>query len=189
MTAKEIIKNVCTYLGKEELLNSSFFETDGQEPTKEQTKQINKMIDCLNYITEELATEYLPILKTKEVTLNSGAITLKEIDSKLQEIISVKTLNGKTLRYIIANDKMICLATRVVISYKVYPETITFTSSAENFGGKISARVIAYGVASEYCFLEMLYDDATLWESRYKNALLVASRKKGEIKLKKRGWF
>ena len=39
---KEIIKNVCTYLGKEELLNSSFFENDGQEPTKEQTKQINK---------------------------------------------------------------------------------------------------------------------------------------------------
>ena len=68
-------------------------------------------------------------------------------------------------------------------------ETITFTSLAENFGGKISARVIAYGVASEYCFLEMLYDDATLWESRYKNALLVASRKKGEIQLKKRGWF
>lgn len=84
---------------------------------------------------------------------------------------------------------MICLATNVEISYKVYPKTLDVNSMAENFGGKISARVIAYGVASEYCFLEMLYDDATLWESRYKNALLVASRKKGELKLKKRGWF
>ena len=55
--------------------------------------------------------------------------------------------------------------------------------------GKISARILAYGVASEYCFLEMLYDDATLWENRYKNALLCAQRKKGELKLKKRGWF
>lgn len=189
MTVKEIIKNVCIYLGKEELLNSSFFETNGQELTKQQTKDINKMVECLNYVTEELATEYLPIIKTKQIKLTSGVINLNEIDEDLMEIISVKTINGRTLRYLISNDKMICLATNVEISYKVYPKTLDVNSMAENFGGKISARVIAYGVASEYCFLEMLYDDATLWESRYKNALLVASRKKCELKIKKRGWF
>ena len=31
MKTKEIIKNVCVYLGKEELLNSSFFEENGAE--------------------------------------------------------------------------------------------------------------------------------------------------------------
>jgi hypothetical protein len=77
----------------------------------------------------------------------------------------------------------------VEVTYKVYPEKILLDGNAESFGGKISARILAYGVASEYCFLEMLYDDATLWETRYKNALLNAQRKKGELKLKKRGWF
>lgn len=189
MTVKEIIKNVCIYLGKEELLNSSFFETDGKELSKEQTKDINKMVECINYIMEELATEYLPLVKTKQIKMTSGAIDLKDIDENLMEIISVKSLSGRTLRYTITDNKMICLATKVEINYKVYPEKLDINSTIENFGGRVSARIISYGVASEYCFLEMLYDDATLWESRYKNALLIASRKKGEIKLKKRGWF
>ncbi len=189
MTAKEIIKNVCIYLGKEEILNSSFFETDGAELTKAEKKEVNNILDCLNFITEELATEYLPIIKTKELHLKDGSIALNEIDENLQEIVSVKSSSGKTMRYVIANNKMICLATRVEVVYKVYPKTITLESEAESFGGKISARVIAYGVASEYCFLQMLYDDATLWENRYKNALINAQRKKGELKLKKRGWF
>ena len=189
MTAKEIIKNVCIYLGKEELLASSFFETNGENVSEQGQKDLDKMLKCINDITEELATEYLPITKTKIVDLSGGSIDLYSIDDYIHEIISVKTLSGKTLRYVISGNKMVCLASRVEITYKVYPEEITFDGKAESFGGKLSARVIAYGVASEYCFLEMLYDDATIWENRYKNALLNASRKKGELKLKKRGWF
>lgn len=189
MTAKEIIKNVCIYLGKEDILTSSFFEPDGQEISIDAQKDIEKMLKCINDITEELATQYIPITKTKVIQLDGGAIDLFSIDDYIHEIISVKSLSGKTLRYVISGNKMVCLASKVEITYKVYPEEITLEGNAENFGGKLSARIIAYGVASEYCFLEMLYDDATLWETRYKNALLNAQRKKGELKLKKRGWF
>lgn len=189
MTAKEIIKDVCIYLGKEEILNSSFFETDGQDLTKNETKDINNILDCLNFVTEEIATEYLPILKTKELYLSDGTIPINQIDENLFEIVSVKSKLGKTLRYAITNSKLVCLASRVEVTYKVYPTLITLNGQAEDFGGKLSARVLAYGVASEYCFLEMLYDDATLWENRFKNALFSLQRKKGEIKLKKRGWF
>ncbi|MBE7075291.1 MAG: hypothetical protein E7376_04865 [Clostridiales bacterium] len=189
MTAKEIIKNVCIYLGKEEILNSSFFETDGQEITTAIEQDLNKILKCLNYITEELATEYFSLTKKKEIKLASGTIIVKDIDDNIYEVLSVKTRSGKTLRYQIVDNKLICLANCVQITYKVYPNQIGLNDKAEDFNGKISARIIAYGVASEYCFLDMLYDDAALWENRYKNALLVAQRKKGEIKLKKRGWF
>lgn len=189
MTAKEIIKNVCIYLGKEEILDSELFEADGEKISTQMQKDLDKMLKCINDITEELATEYLPITKSKIVDLSDGTINLYDIDEYIFEILSVKTLTGRILRYVISNGKMICLASRVEITYKVYPQEITFESEAENFGGKLSPRVIAYGVASEYCFLEMLYDDATLWESRYKNALLNIQRKKGELKLKKRGWY
>lgn len=189
MTAKEIIKNVCIYLGKEDLLASSFFEHNGEELSKENQKDIEKIVKCLNDVTEELATQYIPILKTKEVELKQGTIDVYAIDDNIFEIVAVKTLSGRTLRYVVSGNKMVCLASKAKITYKVYPEQINADGEAESFGGKISARIIAYGVASEYCFLDMLYDDATLWESRYKNALLNVQRKKGEIKMKKRGWF
>jgi len=186
---KEIIKNVCVYLGKEELLNSSFFEENGEELTENLQKDLRKILMCVNMVTEEIASNYLPIFKTATVEITDGSVNLYEIDNKIQEIVSVKTKSGKNVRYKLLGEKMICLAKCVEIIYKVYPNEQTLEGDAENFSSKLSARVIAYGVASEYCFLEMLYDDATLWEHRYKNALLEAQRKKGEIKLKKRGWF
>jgi hypothetical protein len=189
VTAKEIIKNVCIYLGKEDILESSFFDPKSENVPPDVQKEVDKIVKCINDITEELAMQYIPILKTNVVDLEQGAIDVYAIDKNICEIVSVKTLNGRTLRYVVSGNKMVCLASKVEVTYKVYPEKINAESDAESFGGKISARVLAYGVASEYCFLDMLYDDATLWENRYKNALLHAQRKKGELKLKKRGWL
>ena len=189
MKAKEIIKNVCVYLGKEEILQSNLFEEGGDELSSIQNVTVERMINCLNLITSEIASDYLPILQEKEITFKNGEINVYEIDENIQEIISIKSKFGKNLRYKYLGDKIICLTTNAIITYKVYPKEVKIDDDVESFGGRLSARVIAYGVASEYCYLEMLYDDATIWESRFKNALLINARKKGEIKLKKRGWF
>ena len=189
MKVKEILKNVCVYLGKEELLQSAFFEDGGSELTELQSQELNKMLKCLNLVTNEIATDYLPIIKQKEVTLTGGEINVFDIDENIHEIKSIKNKFGKNLRYKYLAGKIICLATNVVVEYSIHPEEMELDGEAESFGGRLSARVLAYGVASECCYLDMIYDDASVWENRFKNALFVNSRKKGEITLKKRGWF
>ena len=190
MKAKEILKNVCVYLGKEEILSSSIFEENGEELTEEQMAEVNKIIKCINLVQEEIATEYLRVLKEKEVTLTNGEIDARNIDENIFEIISIKNKFGKSLKYKYVNGKIVCLTNKAIITYSTYPKSVVgLEDDVESFAGKISARVLGYGVASEYCYLEMLYDDATIWETRFKNALLVLARKKGEIKLKKRGWL
>lgn len=189
MKVKEILKNVCIYLGKEELLASNYFESDGQELTENLQKDLNKILKCYNFITSEIASDYLPILKSKEITLKNGEIDVFDIDDSIQEIVSIKNKNGKNLKYKYLGNKIICLATNVEVLYKVYPKEVGLEDEGESFGGRLSARILAYGVASEYCYQEMLYDDASIWENRYKNALLSGMRKKGEIKLKSRGWY
>ena len=189
MKAKEILKNVCVYLGKEELLASSLFEENGNEPTEREMADINKMLKCLNFITSEIASDYLPIIKEKEVEITNHKINVFDIDEKIQEIVSFKSVYGRNLKYRLIDGHVVSLTNKAVVKYKVYPDEILLDGNAETFGGRLSARIIAYGVASEYCFLEMLYDDASIWENRYKNALLMNSRKKSEITLKKRGWF
>ncbi len=189
MKAKEIIKNVCVYLGKEEILASNLFETGGQVLTDVQNAEVNKMLKCLNLITSEIASDYLPILREKEIKLVNGEVDVFEIDKSIQEIVNIKSKFGKNLKYKFINNKIICLATNVVVTYKIRPSEIKIDDEAESFGGKLSERILAYGVASEFCFLEMLYDDASIWENRFKNALFISARKKGELKLKNRGWF
>ena len=189
MKAKEILKNVCVYLGKEDLLLSNIFETDGEDISEQDQQDLNKMLKCLNFIIQEIASDYLPILKEKEICFTNGEIDIYDIDPNIQEIVSIKSKFGKNLKFKYLNNKIICLVTNATITYKVYPNEIGMEDNVESFGGRLSARVIAYGVASEYSYLEMLYDDAAIWENRFKNALLISCRKKGEIKLKKRGWF
>lgn len=188
MKAKEIIKNVCIYLGKDEILSSSIFEENGEDVSGMDYLTVSRMLNALNLITEEIASDYLPIIKEKTIELVNGEIDVKQIDENFLEIVGIKNKFGKSLRYRYVNGKIVCLASTVTITYKVYPNKITLDGDAEDFGGRLSARVIAYGVASEYCYLEMLYDDASIWESRFKNSLLIACRKKGELMLKKRGW-
>lgn len=190
MKAKEILKNVCVYLGKEEILASSLFEENGEELTELQTKEVNKILNCINLVTEEIATEYLPIYNEKEVNLTNGEIIVLDIDENIHEIISIKNKFGKNLKFKYVNGKIVCLATKAKICYTTKPKSVVkIEDEVENFAERLTARVLGYGVASEYCYLEMLYDDATIWETRFKNALLISARKKGEIKLKKRGWL
>lgn len=188
MKVKEILKNVCVYLGKEEILASNLFEDGGEDLSSLSLSDLNKMIKCLNLILEEIACNYISIIKQKNISLKNGEVNVYDIDEDILEIISIKNKFGKTLKYKYNQDKIVCLASDVVVTYKVKPLTVALEDIIEGFGGRLTERVIAYGVASEYCFGEMLYDDATIWETRFKNALLMHSRKKGELKLKARGW-
>ena len=189
MKVKEILKNVCVYLGKEELLASSFFEDGGEEPTDLQKKELEKMKKCLELISSEIASDYLPIYKQKNVTLKNGEIDVFEIDENIMEIVSIKNKFGKNIKFKLIGNKVIAMATNVCVTYKVHFGEIELDGEAESFGGRLSSRVLGYGTASEFCYQEMLYDDASIWENRFKNALLISCRKKGELKLKQRGWM
>lgn len=54
---------------------------------------------------------------------------------------------------------------------------------------RVSARVTALGVAAEYCFVCGLFEEAQLWDGRYKDSLKIALRKKGAMSVKARRWF
>lgn len=64
--------------------------------------------------------------------------------------------------------------------YVTPPQATSLWEEEAAFTG-ISARVLAYGVAAEYCVTEGL-DEAELWDGRYKSALSLAVRPRVRIK-------
>lgn len=189
MQVKEILKITCSLLGKEELLNTVYFDEQANNLTDENTKELNKMLECLNIVNEEIALCYLPLLNQKEVTFTNGKIKISDIDENIFSIVGIKNKLGNSLKFKYLKDEIVCLTTNAIVTYKVRPSILTLNQNAEDFSGRLTARILAYGVASEYCYAEMLYDDATIWENRFKNALLYISEKKGELNLKQRRWY
>lgn len=188
MTAKDVIKVVCVFLQKEELLELE--DLGGTAvATESQTKELEHMLRCLNLVVNEIASDYIPLLFKETVFPTGGQILLSSLTKNPIDILRVEDRFGIRVNYKLFPDYLETIDGEVKILYSYEPtEATALSQTLENFSQKIGERVIAYGVAMEYCFICGLHDDASIWEKRFKDALLIASRKKSEIKLPKRRW-
>ena len=187
MEIKNVIKLTCLFLGKDYDNLSSLGGT--QTETEAETKDLNFLLRCLNLSYLDVASDYIPLHTTETVEPTNGKIFFNSLTKKLNEIKSVNE-NGFRVKYLMYSDCIKLDAKKVEITYSFIPDELTTLSSTmETFSNKVSERVLAYGTAMEYCFISGLYDDAQIWEKRFKDALLIKSTKKSEKKLPNRRWI
>lgn len=188
MTVKNIIKNACVFLSKDELLNLTDLGGENQA-TDEQTKDLNHLVRCLNLVYNEIATDYIPLLNKETFLPDNGRIYFEDFSKKLLEIYRIEDKFGYKTNYKLYPNFLETIDGEVKITYSFEPEAIVSLDSViESFSEKITERVIAYGVAMEYSFICGLHDDAAIWEKRFKDGILIAARKKSEIRLPARRW-
>ena len=77
----------------------------------------------------------------------------------------------------------------VKIVYSYLPQDIKMTDTVYNFAGRVSTRTFALAVASEYCFISNIFDDAKIWHERFCESIKNNLSKKGNIYLAKRKWL
>ena len=189
MTTKQVLSLACMFLGKEELLESEYFTKDTDYVLSEsEEKELDYLKRCLYLITNEISTDYLPIYSEKQVEFVFGELDLEDIDSNIYEIVKITDKNGKNINFKIYDSTIYANTKFATIKYTKFAKQVDLDGECEDFSGKIPDRVLAYGVAMEYSFVSSLFDDATIWENRYKNALLILSHKKNNLVMPKRRW-
>lgn len=183
-----ILKNACVFLKKDELLEIT--ELGGEETSTEaQQKELNLLFRCLNLVYNSVATDYIPLIKTENITSINGEILFSSLGEKILDVKRIEDKYGIRVNYKLYPDKILTIDGEVNITYSYEPEELEeLTSTMESFSEKINERVIAYGVAMEYSFISGLHDDASIWEKRFKDSLQIASRKKAEMRLPNRRW-
>ncbi len=189
MSTKQVLELTATFLGKEELLNCSYFTGTSDDMTDEQEKELDMLLRCLNLVVSDISTEYLPIYREKDITFTDGIMMLSDIDTDLFQIVSLKDHYGNNIRFRIFDSHISANANYAHITYTVFAKNCTLSGDIDEFSVKIPDRVLAYGTAMEYCFISSLFDDAQIWESRYKSSLLTLSSKKHSVVMPKRRWM
>ena len=189
MTTKQVLETAATFLGKEELLLCPYFTGEDSEITEEDKKELDLLLRCLNLIISEIATDYLSIYKQKDLIFENDEYNLQDVDTNIFQIVKLENTNGENVKFRIFGDKLKAKVKNATITYTSFAEKCTLDGNVETFGGKMPCRVLAYGTAMEYSFISSLHDDADIWESRYKNALLILSQKKHNVVMPKRRWF
>ncbi len=188
MLVKNIIKLACTYLQLNDLLELS--ELGGTKPLNANTeKELNLLLQCVNLTNNIIATEYVKLYKTAKVKSDDGVINFTNIaPSKINSIHSVKNNYGNTLVYKTFDNHIKTAAGEVFVKYSYIPDSVELNDVLSSYKTKINERVFAYGVASEYSFIKSIYDDAAMWENRFKSSLMLTSKKTG-LKIPKRRWL
>ena len=182
MLVKDIIKIACSFTDNNELASA----LDGNSLTQDQTLIRDCLVNCFNLVNNEIASEYLPYLKSETIETDNFKINFTSFSEKLREIISIKDSYGNNVKYKVFESYVMVFFFYVTICYSFLPSSLSISSQ---FSSLLPERVFAYGIAREYYLGQALFDDADIWEKRFKNALMVLIRKKSEIVMPKRRWI
>lgn len=173
MTAYEVIKRSAALLNIKEILEDRSLDdlTESNNSTiLSNNFTLNRMFEILKIMLNDLANDYIPIVKEVELNSENKKISLSNLEN-LNKIMQVK-YNGAGVKYSISND---CINFdfdgTFKIKYSVSPNIDNLTDSVNVFGGRISEDLLIYGLTSFYCLVVGLFDEFNIYNQIYNDKL------------------
>ena len=183
MSVKDIILKVCDFTENKELYKAL---TEEGELTPELKELKEQFLKCFNLVNNEIVSEYMPSVKQESIFTSDGKVDFSSLQDRLVNIVSIKSLNGLPLKFEVFDNFLITKKGNIVIKYNAMPKELNFE---DEFTSTIPERVYAYGVVKEFYFIQALYEDAKIWDERFKNSIETFLRKKGNTFLPRRRWI
>lgn len=189
MDVSDVIKYVATFLNLSDLLETRDLGGD-LRPTDEQTIELNTLVSCCNLVINQVASEYITLKAKKIMNTSSGIIYYSDMTNRvIVDVLKVRK-NNSEVEFVCRPSYLETIPGIVEVEYAYQPSTVRSTSDRIDFNKfKLNERVLAYGVAAEYCFINSNYDDAAIWDNRFKKSLTNINRSRREIKIKERLWI
>lgn len=186
MKINNAITLASTFLGKEyvaEYVQSGCFETEDGSDAKDCAET---MLKCANTVVNELALTYFPMNKTEKATASDCKFYYAGLSEKAIEIKSVKDSEGNDVAYKINAEYVSCERNEIYIEYCYVPKEYSYNDEA-GFSAKVPVRLIAYGIASEYCLIMRRFSESVMWRNRFKNCIAELLKPKNVV-ARKRSW-
>lgn len=178
MKVKNIIKTACNFVGNDDIVTS--IENGSQN------ERIDNILKLFNLVRNEVVSEYMPMLAREAFEVKDLKVSFSSFAKKPLEIMSVKDKLGRNVKYKSFPDHFMTQASKVFVTYSFLPEDATLEDEIEDC---LPERVYAYGLARECLLQEGMFEDAEIFEIRFKNSLKIFTRKKSEIILPRRRWI
>lgn len=183
MLVKDIVALACDFTCNE---NLSAKMSSSQELNESEQNQIDCYVKCFNLVNNEIASEFMPIKKVEQFDVNDGKILLSKFTKKPYKILYVKNSLGRKVKFKVYQDHVVVFCKKAIVSYTILPEKLTLSDEFDSF---LPERIYAYGVAREYLFMQTKFDDADVFEERFKNSLELICRAIPHSKLPRRRWL
>ena len=145
------------------------------------------LLRCFNFVENELALDYLPLVAEEEKVTNAGKLVYSGLKNSIVRIINVMDEAGNSIAYQVFPDYLMTQEgkVRIVYSYTPTPKTI---GDESDFTLYVSTRMYEYGILAEYFAAVGRFEEARVWDEKYKDAIEAAYRAQSGGKMPARRW-
>ena len=145
------------------------------------------MLRCFNLVENEVALDYLPLYAEDETESETGTIAYSVLSKKAVRILGVRDEWGNKISFRLFPEFLRTAPGRVKIVYTYTPEEKGLEDSSD-FILQVSPRLLALGMAAEYCLAGGLFEEAEVWDAKYRDALSAAYRSRPARVMRSRRW-
>lgn len=191
MLLKDIVKTAADMLALDRV--SGLVKLGGTEEDENGERELALLVRCANLVLNEAAAEYIRPRKVKEAEVGAGGrVEYAALADRVSDVIRIRYAHGGGAVSFRAGVD--CIKTDAVKGETVvveYVYTLPVLGLEDDTGmalERVSERVLGYGTAAEFCIISGMYEDAALWDKRYKDALLSVLKGGKEISVKVRRW-
>ncbi len=161
MNVKNIIKIACDFVEMNDLKNS----LDSTLTTAQQ-ENLDELLQCFNWVNEEITTEYFP-LYTKQIVEKENSLNFSDLEKNIISVLNIKLSKVKK-DFFTYPDKIEFDGKIDEITYSYLPEVLEINDEAYSF---VPERVYAYGVAREFYLQKGITDKAISFNSRFQDSI------------------
>lgn len=156
--------------------------------TGETAAELDILLRCCNLVFCELSETEFPLRTTCELAVEGGKIAYDDLPEKVTDIYAVRA-DGASVPFRQFYDCItLPVSGKVTVEYSFAPPAVTLDGQSPYSGNKPSARLVAYGIAREYCLISGMTDDATLWDGRFTACAEEEAAVKRERRVRRRAW-
>lgn len=146
------------------------------------------LLRCANNCLDEITSEYLPLKNEAKVRSEKGRIAYSQLGTAVYDVIWVKQ-NGVKVKFELFpahirvesdGEYEVCFYTR--------PEPMSMDDDVPT-ELHLTPRVISYGIAAEYLLISGFYEEAVMYDKRFKDALIRLNSGDGAKQVKRRRWL
>lgn len=182
MKVKEIVLAAANALGLEEGVALYFAGSD----TSFQ-REGERLLECFNLVENELALDYLPLYAEDVFETKTGRLEFAAFKFAPVRIVRVMNQEGESVRFSVFPEYVKTEVGKWTVRYTYTPET-KLIGGESDYVLQVSQRLLVYGVLAEYCLGEGMFEEATIWDKKYKEAVKCACKSIPCTRLKSRRW-
>ena len=188
MTVREIMIQAAEFAGRQDIAN--YLRNGYADDIESMKKEAAVLLRCFNLTENEVALEYKPLIFEESVYAKDGIISFDSLSRQALDILGIRDEFDNKLPYKMYPQYLKTAPKTVKVSYSFVPEKKTENGESDYKNSVLSLRILAMGTACEFLLVCGLYDDALLWDKRFKDSLLkVCGKSTAKKTMPVRRWY